>query len=161
MILKYLNPFFEENLLLRCPADILGANAFVSRRPLPLAQVASSATGGAPIAPHRRPCHRLRRSCISCLRNHLLVMYLNVGAAICRPRKQGNKNGRLIAAPTFIPTFYIFSKSGMSYAVSSLTGLFSIYSHTAQYPLSFRITRSINDFCQIDCPSCIETHRFI
>ena len=33
----------------------------ISCRPLPLAQVASSATGGAPIAPHRRSCHRLRR----------------------------------------------------------------------------------------------------
>ena len=35
--------------------------ACVAHRPRPLAQVASSATGGAPIAPHRRPGHRLRR----------------------------------------------------------------------------------------------------
>ena len=31
----------------------------VAHRPRPLAQVASSATGGAPIAPHRRPSDRL------------------------------------------------------------------------------------------------------
>ena len=34
------------------PDDRLGVNAFVARRPQPLAQVAVSATGGAPIAPH-------------------------------------------------------------------------------------------------------------
>ena len=34
-------------------------SGFVICRPLPLAQVASSATGGAPIAPHRRPGYRL------------------------------------------------------------------------------------------------------
>ena len=38
-------------ILLRCPAIVLGANAFVPRRPRPLALVAVSATGGAPIAP--------------------------------------------------------------------------------------------------------------
>ena len=38
-------------ILLRCPANVLGVSAVVPRRPLPLAQVASSATGGAPIAP--------------------------------------------------------------------------------------------------------------
>ena len=32
----------------------------VAHRPRPLTQVASSATGGAPIAPHRRPGDRLR-----------------------------------------------------------------------------------------------------
>ena len=33
------------------PGTLVGANAFLVCRPLPLAQVASSATGGAPIAP--------------------------------------------------------------------------------------------------------------
>ncbi|MBE6920741.1 MAG: hypothetical protein E7468_04165 [Ruminococcaceae bacterium] len=33
------------------PGDLLGASTCVTRRPLPLAQVASSATGGAPFAP--------------------------------------------------------------------------------------------------------------
>ena len=44
----------------------------VAHRPRPLAQVASSATGGAPIAPHRRPCDRLRRVCVRSLWTYLL-----------------------------------------------------------------------------------------
>ena len=37
--------------LLRCPSNVLGAHAFVLRRPLPLAQLPVSATGGGRIAP--------------------------------------------------------------------------------------------------------------
>ena len=75
-----------------------------------------SATGGAPIAPHRRPSNCVRCERQRGLRFHLLVMYLNVGAATCRPqtapnvgaaicrpqKTTHNENGRLIAAPTFI-----------------------------------------------------------
>ena len=43
--------FHGQRFLLRCPANVLGKIAFVPRRPLPLAQLAFSATGGARIAP--------------------------------------------------------------------------------------------------------------
>ena len=39
-------------VLLRCPVSSSPSSGFLVHRPLPLAQVASSATGGAPIAPH-------------------------------------------------------------------------------------------------------------
>ena len=47
-------------------------SGFVICRPLPLAQVASSATGGAPIAPHRRPGDRVRCECQRIVRPDLL-----------------------------------------------------------------------------------------
>ena len=48
-------------ILLRCPANVLGVSAVVPRRPLPLAQVASSATGGAPIAPRLESPRTMRK----------------------------------------------------------------------------------------------------
>ena len=50
----------------------------VTHRPLPLAQVASSATGGAPIAPHRRTRNSLRYSGECDLWDYLLDNYHNV-----------------------------------------------------------------------------------
>ena len=47
--LRIIGAYYE---LLRCPTNVLAANGFVPRRPLPLAQVASSATGSAPLAPY-------------------------------------------------------------------------------------------------------------
>ena len=46
------------------PGTLVGANAFLVCRPLPLAQVASSATGGAPIAPPKGEGRFGRRHCI-------------------------------------------------------------------------------------------------
>ena len=46
------------------PGVRLGENACVARRPRPLAQVASSATGGAPIAPPTRRAFSLLRLCL-------------------------------------------------------------------------------------------------
>ena len=53
-------------------------SGFVICRPLPLAQVASSATGGAPIAPHRRTgdcvrCFRIDDVWTNLLDNHIIL----------------------------------------------------------------------------------------
>ena len=59
-------------------------SGFVICRPRPLAQVASSATGGAPIAPHRKTCHRLWCFSIGCIRNYLLDNHIILAQKACR-----------------------------------------------------------------------------